>query len=455
MTPRDGWHYWFGYYDKCPWSSDGQRLLAHRARFCDRFPSGQPGSPPDQSEGRAYSSEIAEVGYIEGWDTDSPGFITLAVTRAWNWQQGAMLSWTIDHLGAPAIRFNDRREGVPISRTVRIDGSESDSLGANHLSGRAPTPAVYAVHEPTGRALTLCFARLSRLRPEYGYPGLVDPRSADPSPADDGIYRIERDGLRLLISIDQLDRFTGDGSARAGGTLHQHVNHIMFNPSGTRFCFMHRFERQDGILHSRLFTSDIEGRDVRLLFEGMCSHYDWRDDHTILAWAGRRSLLGSAGAQKNPARHIMTLARRGLKPVYYALGKPRILMNKIMKDSYLLISDVDVRNRDAPAPLAFARGELTCDGHCTFNRGGSEPGRWVLTDGYPDLKSRQPLFLWDCRENIGYEIGRFPTPRHLDGPIRVDLHPRFNLDATLVCIDSAMEGERAMYVVDVRAITNK
>lgn len=464
MTPRDGWHYWFGYYDKCPWSPDGQRLLAHRARFCDRLPGYQAGPASnrsaesvapafDRSAEPETSIDIAEVGSIEAWDTDAPRFVKLAETRAWNWQQGAMLSWTTDHVGAPAIRFNDRRQGVPISRTVRLDGSDSDSLGANHLSGRVPTPAVYSVHEATGRALTLSFARLSRLRPEYGYPGLVDPRASDPSPADDGIYRIERDGLRLIVSIEQLDRVTSDGSERSGGPLHQHVNHIMFNPSGTRFCVMHRFERQDGILHSRLFTGDPEGRDVRLLFEGMCSHYDWRDDHTILAWAGKRSLLGSAGATKSRMQRTMTLARRTLKPVYYALGKPRILMNKIMKDSYLLISDVDVREPHAPSPLAFAPSELICDGHCTFSRGGAEPGRWVLTDGYPDLKSRQPLFLWDCRGDEGYEIGRYSTPRHLEGPIRVDLHPRFNHEATHVCIDSAMEGERAMYVVDVSDLT--
>jgi hypothetical protein len=404
VSPDDGWHYWFGYYDKCPWSPDGTKLLAHRARFCDRFPT------PD---------DVAEVGWIEGWDGDSPVFRRAGETRCWNWQQGAMLRW--DH---GVHRFNDR-----------------------------PDWLVYTVPAVTGKALTLGFGRLSRLRPEYGYPALTDEHPDEAAPADDGVSRVDESGKHLVLSIDQLDRITADGSARAGGELHQHVNHLMFNPSGSRFCFMHRFVRTDGILHSRLFTSDLEGADIRLLFEGLVSHYDWRDDETILAWAGRRSLLGSANAKKTPAQHAMTLARRGLKPVYYAMGKPRSLMNKIMKDSYLLIRDVDVRTPGAPEPVPFAKGELICDGHCTFNRGGAEPGRWVLTDGYPDMKSRQPLFLWDCREAKGYEIGRYHTPREMDGDIRVDLHPRFNQDATLVCIDSAMDGTRGMYVVDVRQIT--
>lgn len=437
VSPDDGWHYWFGYYDKCPWSADGSMLLAHRARFCDRFP--RAAAPGDQSS----ETDAAEVGYIEGWDTDAPRFVRLSQTTAWNWQQGAMLSWT-EHDHQPAVRFNDRHEGVAISRIVRLDGS---------IVRREPMPAAYAVHPGTGMALTLNFGRLARLRPEYGYPGLPDANEHDPSPDDDGIYRIVGAELKLIVSIDRLDRITADGCDRAGGQRHQHVNHIMFNPSGTRFCFMHRFEREDGILHSRLFTSDLDGRDVRLLFEGMCSHYDWRDETTILAWAGTRRLLGSAQAERTPLQRVLSFARRGLKPIYYALGKPRILMNKIVRDSYLLISDVDVRTPNAPPSVAFARGELTCDGHCTFNRGGIEPGRWVLTDGYPDMKGRQPLFLWDCRNDRGYEVGRYPTPRTLDGPIRVDLHPRFSQDAHLVCIDSAMDGKRAMYVIDVSALT--
>jgi len=185
----------------------------------------------------------------------------------------------------------------------------------------------------------------------------------------------------------------------------------------------------------------------------MCSHYDWADDETILAWGGKRSLLGSGNQPKTLKQRLMTIARRTLKPVYYALGKPRILMNKIMKDSYLLIHDVDIRDPGAKSPESFAAGELTCDGHCTYARGGHDPNRWVVTDGYPDLKSRQPLFLWDTQEDCGYEVGRWPTPRELDSDIRVDLHPRFNADVSRVCIDSAMDGRRRMYMVDVSSIT--
>ena len=89
----------------------------------------------------------------------------------------------------------------------------------------------------------------------------------------------------------------------------------------------------------------------------------------------------------------------------------------------------------------FAKGELTCDGHCTWH------GDLVVTDGYPDMKQKQPLFLWDASRNEGTEIGRYHTPPALDGEVRVDLHPRFSRSGRMICIDSAMNGGRAMYVL--------
>ncbi|VAX42287.1 hypothetical protein MNBD_PLANCTO03-144, partial [hydrothermal vent metagenome] len=187
VSPDDGWHYWFGYYDKCPWSPDGTKLLAHRAPFCDHFPA---------------PNDFAEVGFLEGWETDAPRFTKIGQTTAWNWQQGAMLRWC---KGEPRFNTSD-------------------------------TEPVYTVHTSTGVALTLDFGRLSRLRPEYGHPGQTDPAPDDPHPTTCGISRLDADAKTLILSLDQLDRITADGSARAGGDLHQHVNHLAFNPSGTRFC---------------------------------------------------------------------------------------------------------------------------------------------------------------------------------------------------------------------------
>jgi len=298
---------------------------------------------------------------------------------------------------------------------------------------------IYTVNSSGRYALSLNYARLFDMRKDYGIAGLKDTWRDVMCPEDDGIYSVDlQTGMtELIVSIAQ---GAAVNHCPLGEGVKHWVNHMMFNPSGRRFCFLHRFLRDDGIMHSRLLTADSDGSDLRLLFEGMVSHYCWRDETTILAWAGKRKILGDG---KRKSSFVMTSARRCLKPIYYAMGKPRILMQKVVGDSYYLI-------QDAPNGTVkrFAYGRLSTDGHCTL----SPDGRWMLTDGYTDKKKRLPLFLCNVSTQEVIEIGRFPTPKVLDGPVRVDLHPRFSRDGTNVCIDSAMDGTRQMYIIDVSEI---
>ena len=428
LSPDEpGAHFWFGYYDKSPYSVDGGRVLCHRSRFADRFPA--PGEP-------------ADVGFI---DVATPGrpFVKVGETLAWNWQQGAMLQW----FGDDALLFNDRRPresgGGLVSRVVGLDGRERRCFPA----------ALLAVAPDRSSALTLGVGRLTDQRFEYGYPGERDVNAGVAAPANDGVYRVDLDtgDVSLIVPLSELR--LGSDAAWSGPEPTGYVNHLMYNRSASRFCFVHRYERDDGITQTRLFTADAaDGSGLRRLMTGMVSHYDWRDDETILAWAGVRRLLGSGSSgRSSPKARLMTAARRALKPVYYALGKPRFLMNRIVGDRYMLIDDVADADREGRV-AGWASGRLICDGHCTYNRGGSEPNRWVVTDGYPD-RGKQPLFVWDTLTDGGFEVGRFTSPARYDKETRVDLHPRWNRDATRICIDSAMDGTRRMYEVDVSSIT--
>jgi len=61
--------------------------------------------------------------------------------------------------------------------------------------------------------------------------------------------------------------------------------------------------------------------------------------------------------------------------------------------------------------------------------------------------------LYSTETEALYEIGRFKTPKHLDNELRVDLHPRFNHTRDKILIDSAIDGNRGMYIIDVSKIT--
>ncbi|MFO7957016.1 MAG: hypothetical protein R6X33_07925 [Candidatus Brocadiia bacterium] len=332
----------------------------------------------------------AVVGLID--TEDGCSWQALYSTRAWHWQLGAMLQWT-RHDPERSIVYNARRDGrfVAVIRDVH-SGRER----------RLPRP-VYPL-SPDGRtALSLNFARLADTRPGYGYEGLGDPWQDDPHPAEDGVYRVDLSTgeSELIISLAQMADF--HPRPDMDGAKHW-FNHVQINTDGSRFAFLHRWHAPEGPKWlTRLITAAPDGADVRLVADGdMVSHYDWRDTETILAWA-RQHETG---------------------------------------DHYYLFNE---RTGNAQP---FAPDLLACDGHCSW----SPDRRWLLTDTYPDEERMRTLILYCPDQNRRVDIGRFHAPPGLDGPIRCDLHPRWNRDGTKVCIDSAHEGSRQIYVLDVSDI---
>lgn len=413
ITPDDGFQYFFGYFDKCPWNRREDRLLVHRASILETFPT---------------KDDSVDIGYI---DLNNGSFIKISETTTWNWQQGSQLQWiTPPGCDEEHIIFNKR-----------VSESQVRACIVNIVSGqeRYLEDSIYAVSSNADLALTLNYARLYDTRRDYGIAGLEDINTAVNIPENDGVWcvDIQSGGSKLILSMAEVANFHGK---QMGVNTKHHLNHFLFNPSGNRFCFLHRFQRDDGITHSRFLTADIDGKNLRLLFEGIVSHYDWRDDNTILAWAGERKILGTSKTKPNL---LMTFIRKSLKPIYYALGKPRILMQKIVGDCYWLLDDSnDLRHSK------IAVGQLTCDGHCTY----LPNHRWFLTDGYTDSQNKLPLFLWNVDKKEAIEVGRYATPKHLDNETRVDLHPRSNHSGTKICIDSAMDGSRGVYIVEIKEL---
>ena len=218
---RSAYHYFFGYYDKNPWDSSERRILAHRTTFADRFPE---------------STDRAEIGYI--CPGAEPDFVKIAQTTAWNWQQGAQLQWLQNtHSGQEQIIFNHRRKDHLVAVIMSPSSGEQRVLD---------TP-IHTVSPSATCALSLNYARLFDTRKDYGISGLQN-RSRDiERPEDDGIYILDLESgtSKLLVSIAVAADVAPNCRCQSA---HHWVNHMMFNPSGTRFCFLHRFWREDRIL---------------------------------------------------------------------------------------------------------------------------------------------------------------------------------------------------------------
>jgi len=363
-------HHFFGYYDKCPWDASQRYLLALEVGFIDRMPT-----PED----------VAVVGMV---DLATGAWRTLDRTGVWNWQQGTMLQW----LGSAPDRqiiYNSLADGRYVSVIRDVHTGETRTL---------PRP-IYAVSPDGRQAVTLNFSRVHRRRPGYGYEELPDLWATDDRPKEDGIYWMDlRTGEnRLIVSIDQV---VGTKHDQTMDGVQSWFNHLQFNTDGSRFLFLHRWERPTGGWFTRLFTANPDGSALHCVADHqMISHFDWRDRDHILAWA-RQNGVGD----------------------YFFLFRDRT-------------GELEV----------VGKGVMPVDGHCSY----SPDRQWILNDTYPDKESKRALYVYRPSDGRRMDIGRFYSPPAVTGPFRCDLHPRWSRDGRKVCFDSVHEGDRQMYWVDV------
>ena len=403
-------HHFFGYYDKSCWDGGGRRLLCLETEFLARPPT---------------AADSAAVGVV---DLEGGGFRALGRTRAWCWQQSSMLHWLPSpHASGHVADRGPAPETPWIIHNDRLDPGEQPERPSEHgwddFPGDAPrfvavvreaeTGAVvrtlprpvYALSRDGRQAVTLSFSRLQHQRPGYGYPGVPDPGRDVPEPEDDGIWwlDVETGANRLILSLAEVAAIErGPGF---DGAVHR-FNHLQFSPDDRRFVFLHRWQTSpDAPRHHRMITARPDGGDLAIVAcQGAVSHFDWRDPDHILAWAFQEGI----------------------------------------GQRYLLF-----RDRALHQVEVLGEGQLTDDGHCSY----SPDGRWLLTDTYPRGGTTRDLILYDLAGERRVDVGRFHSPPAITGEIRCDLHPRWNRDGTQVCIDSAHEGHRQLYIVDVSRLT--
>lgn len=322
---------------------------------------------------------------------DGDRLMPVATTTAWNWQMGTILQW-LNSAPERLVIYNSRDEGRYVSVVQDVFTGEKKVL---------PRP-VYAVSRDARFAMTLNFERVADTRPGYGYNGIPDPRKDHPHPPDEGIYHLnlETGENELVISLDQIVKIEPEASFQEGKHW---FNHLLVNQDSSRFIFLHRWTKPQGSWYTRLFTAKPDGTDIRLVNrEEMTSHFDYRSPREILAWANQ-----------------------------FDVGQHYYIFNDATGERQIVGEDV-----------------FQTDGHCSC----SPDGQWILTDTYPDKEHFRTLILYNVERNERIDVGRFYSPPEVTGELRCDLHPRWNRDGTQVCFDSAHEGVRQMYIMDVKEI---
>ncbi len=359
LSPTDA-HYFFGYYDRCPWSKDDELHLCLKVGQAERIPE---------------MGEQAEIGYLK---KGSESFTPLTTTRAWCHQQGAMTLW-LEHK-QDCFVFNDWDESKNklIARIVSLkDG----------VVGGYSRP-LYAI-SPDGKwGASLNFARIPRRG--YSYADAVLDKS--PCGDGDGIYMVnlETGEDRLIISYSDLLEI--HPAKYMTEEKHLWLNHIGFNCDSSRIQFLFRHcaepeKKNPWPWQTFMYTANIDGSDLRCpinnaMWNGV-SHQIWgRSPNEMLLdanWQGTGSEYVVFDEQDTPLN--IERISTGMGPMGHLIFSPdgkSMLADTYAVDGVQKVARVDCATGDLQLLGSFSHTQpdhypvdVRCDLHPRWNRTGT------------------------------------------------------------------------------------
>jgi len=411
-TPSDA-HYFFGYYDKPQLSKDGSKLLALKVGFIDRVPD---------------KNDIAIIGYFD--INKNEKFVEVSTTKSFNWQQGCMLQWVGPEFNNTII-FNDYLNGKFVSIILELDSNKKTVYNK----------PIYSMH-PNGKlAITIDFERHHWCRRGYSYDGDFDASKNKKIVDGDAIWLIDFE-KNLSKKIILLQDIINKNSLSNMHNATHYLEHLMFNPTGAKFCFLHRWKIADGGIYARLYSSNIDGTEVSLLSDsGRMSHFAWKDDEYLLAYGGIENKINKLRKYKNVLKYVI----KPLLPIYHMIVNDNSRISKMITgDSYLLLNIESKKIRRVASSISSE------DGHPSFSKYGKKD--IFITDTYPDPDegSVAKLIAFDLSTNEFSVLNKLNSiPEYDNSPIRCDLHPRWSYYGEYVSIDTMNDGARGCYLYEV------
>ena len=392
--------HWMGYYDKLQVDPSGRYAVGNQVDLFFRSPT---------------VKDPLRIGLIDLENGNE--WTEIGSSTAWGWQQGCMLQWIPGSDEEIIWNDHDRGQGF-LSRVYNIRTKQTRTL----------PKAIYTLSPDGSFALCVDMDRLQFFRPGYGYP-TKRPQEFTKAPTNRGIYKMDLKTGRseLIISYAEIARLPGFPSD-VSKNFHW-FNHLLVNPSATRFIFLNRsrpkasYDEMSAFLEenpswrkagfsshhvTRAITANVDGSDVYTLNDsGTFSHFIWKGDDVITAWATTET---------------------SRKAAFYEFPDKT-------KEFTMLDNDA-----------------MRVNGHNTYVPGTNY--EWILNDTYPDPDDRkQTLYLYHVPTKKKVVLGRFLEPKEFAGEWRCDLHPRCDQQGTRVFFDSThIGGKRQMYSVDISGI---
>lgn len=407
-SPID-FNYFFGYYYNSPLSKCACFLLAHKSTFDSR----------DLNE-----NDFVEVGYF---DLRNNNWIALGLTKAFNWQQGAMLQWLGPDFNTKII-YNIEGEHTFNSLVVNIVTGERKKINR----------AIYDVHPSGNFALGVQFERHFYTR-AYHYMGIKNKYWDEPLHSEDGIWRVDLINNTSSLILKTSDLAKLDLNISSNDDYHW-LEHIKWNPSGSRFYFLHRYGKGN-FFKTKICTCDINGHSLFCVDESnnlSLTHAGWKSDKFFVNYftKSKSIALNYSKIVNNPKfyKSFLLYIFRLVKK----LLPENFVDRKRSESGYFIIED-QIKIKET-----ISEGLLRRDGHPSWTKN----GRYMLTDTYSDVDGFRHLLLYNYENKKVFKLASFFSPYN-ESIFRCDLHPRFSYDDQKIIIDSAHTGIRQILVLNV------
>ncbi len=379
LTSGEG-HYFFGYYDRCPWNHDNSKHLALRVDQCERLP--EPG-------------ETAEVGYV---GREGGGFVKLAETRAWCHQQGAMTLWLKHRPDAFIYNDFDVETQRIVTRVYEL------GKGAAGLYERP----IYTMSSDGRWGVSLNFSRIPRRG--YSYADATLATALHPDLDRDGIFLVDMHSgqSRLIVSYRQMVALhpVPYGLDEAYWWL----NHAIFNCDSSKLLFLFRQCRDakhPTPWKTHMYTVDLDGGNLAcplpdFYWNGTISHQIWgRTPHEVLIdanWRGQGSDYVVFDERTLPLR--AELVSPGLGPMGHLIFSPDgkwMLADTYPQDGVQTLALVNVATGECRLIGRFRHDQPThypVDVRCDLHPRWSEDGKLITVDTIHD--GQRKIYLLDA-----------------------------------------------------------
>lgn len=417
---------WFGYYNYDTLNHDQTKMLCNRAK---------------SERSIITKDDCIELGY---YDISTGSWYKIGESDSWNWQQGAMMQWLPGRGNESKVIYNCSREGHLVSRIYDTVSGESIEIGW----------PIYGLTPDGKKSISLDFERSYWCR-AYHYQSVSNPKKDGRLVEGDGIYEIdlENNARRLLIDIKDIVALDADDDF---DVMKHWIEHIMINPSGTRFCFLHRYSPLNNLsqYRTRICVANIDGTGLQVIpgwNTYMWSHFGWQGDNSFVIYTYKRPTIYKkfdkpAGVAENCNANKMSL-REVLRVTAKFVRRliPRGIYRKLLaKNSYYQHYVLD-DNGKFQLKDTWLQPYFDVDGHPSF----TNDGKYMLTDSYPDQNNNRRYIIFNAEEQKGMIVAKMPE-NSKPGNAACDLHPKFSHDNQYVAFDTTSSSKHSMVLFKIR-----